>query len=63
MLLLIVKECLEDFVDLSGDVSLEAADDFAFGFAFVEAAFDVVAGGFVPAHAHEGKGRREAEIH
>ena len=37
MLLLIVKGGFEGVVDFSGDVSLEASDGFAFGFAFVEA--------------------------
>ena len=41
-------------VDLSGDVSLEAADDLAFAEAFFGAAFDVGAGGFMASHADDG---------
>src|SRR5438309_11697129 len=43
-------ECV---VDLAGDVAFEAADDFAFAFAFGRAAGDVVDGGLVKAHAHD----------
>ena len=41
---------LENF---AGDVALDASHDFFFGFAFGEAAGDVVTGGLVAAHAHD----------
>jgi hypothetical protein len=46
--------CREDFVDLAGDVSLEAADGFARDFAFGDAAGEVVAGTGIPAQAGGG---------
>jgi hypothetical protein len=39
----------QEWVDLAGDISLEATDDFAAGPAFGETAFEVGAGGGVPA--------------
>jgi hypothetical protein len=44
----------DDLVDLAGDVSLEAADGFAAGFAFGDAAVEVVAGAGVPAQPGQG---------
>ena len=41
-------------VDLAGDVSLEAADGFAAGLAFGDAAGEVVAGTGIPAQAGQG---------
>src|SRR4051812_17348278 len=41
-------------VDLPGDVALEAADDLSLAEALAGAAFDVVAGGLVMAHPHDG---------
>ena len=41
-------------VDLAGDVSLEAADGFPAGFAFGDAAGEVVAGTGIPAQAGQG---------
>ncbi len=38
----------DDPIDFAGDVSLEAADGFAVGFAFGDAAGEVVAGTGVP---------------
>jgi hypothetical protein len=40
--------------DFACDVALEAADDLAFGQSFGGTAFDVGAGGFVVAYAHDG---------
>jgi hypothetical protein len=40
---------LDGSVDCAGDVSLEEADGFGFGFAFGGAAGEVVAGGLVAA--------------
>ena len=39
--------------DFAGDVALEASHDLVFGFAFGQAAGDVVAGGLVAAHAYD----------
>jgi hypothetical protein len=38
----------DDPIDFAGDVALEAADGFAAGFAFGDAANEVVAGAGVP---------------
>ena len=53
----------EDLVDLAGDVSLEAAEGFATGLAFGDAAGEVVAGTGVSAQAGQGAllHRREAD--
>ena len=40
-------------VELSGEVSFEAADDLLFGFAFLEASGHVVAGGLVVAESDD----------
>ena len=39
--------------DFAGDVTLEASHHLVFGFAFGQAAGDVVAGGLVAAHAYD----------
>jgi hypothetical protein len=46
--------CLEGVENFASDVALDASHDFVFGFAFGEAAGDVVTGGLVAAHAHDG---------
>ena len=43
----------EVLVELSGEVSFEAADDLSFGFAFFEAPLHVVAGGLVIAESDD----------
>ena len=43
----------DDLVDLTGDVALQAADGFASGFAFGDAASEVVAGAGVPAQPEQ----------
>ena len=47
---------LQESVEVSGDVAFEGADRFAAGFAFADAAVDVVDGAWVAAGAGEGDG-------